>query len=353
MGFSDSDRPDMRYRTVAVLKYPDYTVEHQAFDSWPGVKGAANLYLPKSELPVPWILLCCGHGGNGKLNPGYQAMARHLAANGIAVLVPDNIGQGERVPMGHRYAAAPFHVGLSLQSLILQEFCAHIKAACSNPRFNREKLGAIGNSGGGTATCFLAAFADELSVMVSSGYPSTFEFVARKEKVHCCCNVLPGLVGKLEMWQLYGCFSPRPLLLFQGRGDSLFSADLFKSTARRVAAVYHEMRYPTNFESTLTAGEHSWDAERITLTGDFLCRHFGLRKPADQPAMNSNLISRVNIAEWRDEFLDVPRLCKLLTGQTPVSNSIYELFPHPDGVTDQNAVAFYIQTKLFTGQQSS
>ncbi len=349
LGFTDDLIPAMKYRQTGVSGGDGYKVEHLIFSSWANVAGAANLYLPesqKNEKPLPWVLLCCGHGGGCKLNPVYQAMAQHLARNGIAVLVPDNIGQSERIAMGHRNEPAPFVAGLCLQTLILYEDCAHIKAALKDSRFEPGKLGAIGNSGGGLATCFLSILADELSVIVSSGYPSTFEFIARKEKAHCCCNILPGIIGRLEMYQIYGCFAPKPLFLFQGNEDHYFPQDLFRSTARRVGAAYRNA--PENLVTEVVPGGHSWDEHRIKISAEFLCLRLDLPTPASAVKMNDNLIDKRNIDQWRDKYLSTKELVRFLTGIDCKIESIYEIFPSAQDIDDDTSRAFYAQTKLFT-----
>jgi len=144
-------------------------------------------------------------------------MARQITRHGVLVLVPDNIGQGEREPMGTAIVSKPFACGLSVQGLIVMETLAWVKWASQHPDVDPQHLAAIGNSGGGTLTVFLAALCPELAVLSSSGYPSTFEFVARKEKRHCYCNILPGILNELEMWQLLGCFAPKPQFPVHGR----------------------------------------------------------------------------------------------------------------------------------------
>ena len=126
---------------------------------------------------------------------------------------------------------------------------------------------------------FLAGLCPELAVLSSSGYPSTFDFVARKEKKHCHCNILPGVVGQLEMWHLLGSFAPRPLFIFQGDGDSLFPPDLFYHTARKVRHVYRTLDAEKAFQDRVLPGEHSWDAPRHRAVGDFLAQALKLKHP--------------------------------------------------------------------------
>jgi hypothetical protein len=151
---------------------------------------------------------------------------------------------------------------------------------------------AIGNSGGGTLTLMLSALCSEqLAGVSSSGYPSTFEFIARKEKRHCHCNIIPHIVGELEMWQVLGCFAPKPMFLFQGKGDPLFPPDLFYHTARKVRSVYEHGDAAEQLTIQVFEGEHSWDAARRRALTMFVCRVIGVvydenlvTEPSAQPS---------------------------------------------------------------------
>ena len=84
-----------------------------------------------------------------------------------------------------------------MQGLIVSETLGWLQWLAARKDIDATRLAAVGNSGGGTLTVFLAVLAPELAALSSSGYPSTFEFIARKEKRHCDCNILPGIVGEL------------------------------------------------------------------------------------------------------------------------------------------------------------
>ncbi|TNJ67843.1 hypothetical protein FE784_03605 [Paenibacillus hemerocallicola] len=162
------------------------------------------------------------------------------------------------------------------------ETLAWIEWALQDSRFDESRLGAIGNSGGGTLTCFLAAISDKLAVLSSSGYPSTFEYVARcKERGHCSCNIIPDIVGELEMWQLYGAFAPKPLFLFQGDLDRIFPQDLFYTVMRKVKYAYAEVGAEQWFQYAAYPGTHSWDSYRRMKLSEFMAEHLGLL-PAEE-----------------------------------------------------------------------
>ena len=80
--------------TVTGILYTDgFRMEKLVFQSMPGRYVTANLYLPEKGEKFPVTVSLCGHGLYGK-KPG--ATPALLARNGIATLVVDPIGQGER-----------------------------------------------------------------------------------------------------------------------------------------------------------------------------------------------------------------------------------------------------------------
>ncbi|MHC4216184.1 MAG: alpha/beta hydrolase family protein, partial [Planctomycetota bacterium] len=250
-GIKDEWMPEIKTETVKTTDHDGFAIHHLVSESWEGVTGAAFLYVP--DIPetekLPLTVLCCGHGSNGKLTPGYQEMARHLVHRGTMVLALDNIGQGEREPMGHREVVAPFVCGTSLQGMITMETLAWIEWAKKQEQADASRMAAIGNSGGGHLTITLAALSPDLAAIASSGRPSTSEFTARKERKLCHCSLIPGVIGKIECWHMLGCFAPRPLYIFQGKSDPLFPFDLFHNVARKVRTVYSNVHAEQNFKA--------------------------------------------------------------------------------------------------------
>ena len=188
-----------------------YDVIQLRYTTWENFYGAATLYMPHGEKKVPLVFVFCGHGDRGRLTRGYVSMANRLVKMGMAVMVPDNIGQGDRTAQGHNAVIAPFYCGLTLQGMILMESVALIRHMISHPRVDKTRVGACGNLGGGTLCLFLAALAPELSALCPSGYPSEFSYILAKERRHCACNLLPGCANGPEMWEILSVFAPKPL----------------------------------------------------------------------------------------------------------------------------------------------
>jgi len=335
LGIRDEWAPTIRTETVRVSEHDGFRLEHLRFVSWPGVRGAAHLYVPTAarQKPSAFVLLCCGHGGNAKLCPLYQAMGRHIARRGAMVLAPDNIGQGERTPMGHRDVVAPFACGTSVQGLIVAETMAWLPWAAADPRVDASRMAAVGNSGGGHLTTFLAALCPELAALSSSGRPCTWDFVARKEKDLCHCSIVPGIVGELEMWHALGCFAPRPLYIFQGATDPLFPPDLFRNVSRKLGTVYRQHGAQERLRAEIVPGEHCWDANRRTLLGDFLSEVLDL--PSPEPAADNDEDDLLDAAEgcfdaWPEDAIDIDELARRLTGvDAPSDLKLWDVF-EPD-----------------------
>jgi dienelactone hydrolase len=334
LGIRADGIPDIAADTAREAKFDGFRVEWLRATSWRGTAASALLYIPEGEhRRRPLVVLCCGHGQGGKLFPGYQRMARHLARRGAMVLCPDNIGQGEREPMGHRRCVVPFACGLSVQGLIVMETLGWIAWAGRQPRVAPERLAAIGNSGGGTLTVFLAALCPQLAALSSSGYPSTFDFVARKEKTHCHCNLLPGVVGQLEMWHLLGSFAPRPLFIFQGSEDHLFPEDLFHHTSRKVQHVYRLLGAEKAFRSRVFPGGHSWDMPRYRPMGDFLAGPLDLGRPPAAENFDEPVLADTDRCweTWPADAIDTDGLARQLTGRRVDDRpSLADVFPPSD-----------------------
>lgn len=366
LGIQQDWLPRISAQVVGTSVHQGFSIEYMQGQSWPNAKLAAHLYLPEKSSgndALPLVLLCCGHGPGCKLSPGYQAMARHLARCGAAVLVPDNVGQGERTPMGHRDPIAPFFCGTTIQGLIVMEHLAWLSWVRQNSRFDTDRLAAVGNSGGGHATCFLATLDHGLAAVSSSGRPGTFEYTARKERALCGCAILPGIVGELEMWQLYGCFAPMSMFLFQGKEDSIFPWDLFNHTARKVRAVYHALGAEQRLRTETPPGSHSWDAARRTLLGDFICASLSLGNPAEMiDSQSDDLLNEENgncYDLWPAEAIDTDQLAQQITGvKAPDGLTLEDVFPlrvdlpkQPDTIlhndTPQNARRIMAQFEAF------
>lgn len=278
IGFKEEYVPQITdFEVVSEVAYDGYTVKEVKYKSYENTYVSATFTLPNGNKKVPLVFAFCGHNKNGRHSDAILLLHHRLAKMGVAVITPDNIGQGDREFMGHRKAVEPFYCGLTIQGLIVMESIGLIRFMQNHPRIDGSKMASCGNSGGGTLNLFLSALAKELSAVASTGYPSEFGYILSKERRHCTCNLLPGSALGPEMWEIYGLCAPKPLLLSQGLWDDLIPVDLFYRNARKVNMIYSLFGAEQNLKSTVTKSKHPWNEEDRTILAEFFASVFGIK----------------------------------------------------------------------------
>ncbi|MDD2560176.1 MAG: acetylxylan esterase, partial [Bacteroidales bacterium] len=214
-----------------------FRLEKIIYQSSPNRRVTANLYLPDQNGKHPVVLMLCGHGAQGKQMQFYQFQASLYAANGIATMVVDPPGQGERFqlidPEGNNPARGGSgtneHTLLLMNSLIVGESMVKdelwdnlraIDYLHSRSDIDTSKIGCFGFSGGGTQAEYLLAFDARIKVGGIGGY-----FTQRRRSMEVIapqdgCQHLPGEgLKKLEQVDFVSAFAPKPLLIINGAYD--------------------------------------------------------------------------------------------------------------------------------------
>ncbi len=311
--------------------FEGYKVITYRYRTFPKVFGAATLYLPDKEEKVPLVFVLCGHGELGRHD--YATMGHRLASLGMAAMIADNLGQGDRNFQSAEYknsdhwtATAPFYCGLTLQGLIVMEMIALVRFMEKDERFDPKRIAACGNSGGGTLGMFLQAFVPTLSALSSSGYPSDFAEILQKERKHCSCNLLRGAAFGPDMWEIYSLFAPKPLLLEGGRFDHLVPQDHFLRNYRKVKNTYIQLSAEENIEKELTPTRHSWEMEDINRISRFLSeRLLGITPKDGEEMIEEDDPFTVPMPE---EMIGTDRLAENLTGKKmPDGTQLWDVFP--------------------------
>ncbi len=210
-----------------------YRLEKLSYESRPGLRVPANLYIPTTgHAPFPGVLFQMGHSLNGKAYESYQKCCQGLARLGYVVLAFDPMGQGERTYY-HVGDADEEHSRPGRQMLLVGETATRLQlwdavrsldVLASHPLVDSQRLASMGQSGGATLTMLLAAVDDRLScAVVSSGNTENF----------ACAGFNPpgstddaeqdfiasGPVG-FDRWDLLYPIAPKPLLVIVSERDS-------------------------------------------------------------------------------------------------------------------------------------
>lgn len=228
------ERGALNARVVGKVKGSGYTIEKILFESFPGRYVTAHLYLPDNGAEKhPASLELCGHGLWGK---GLSSRsARLMAVNGIAVLVVDPIGQGERLQLidaegkpltrGATTEHTLLNAGLNLigTSLAAQEFWDNSRALdylMTRSDIDGDKIGVYGSSGGGTQTAYFLGLDKRVKVAAICSFFSTRERTIEMQGPSDGCQHIP-YEGRerLEVPDFALMMASRPLLILSGRYD--------------------------------------------------------------------------------------------------------------------------------------
>ncbi|MBC8325082.1 MAG: prolyl oligopeptidase family serine peptidase [Verrucomicrobia subdivision 3 bacterium] len=170
------ERTPLNAYVTGVLREEGFTIEKVLFESRPGFHVTANVYRPAGKGPFPAVLHPCGHSANGKAYKEYQKANRLLVQHGFVVLCYDPIGQGERrqlldaegraprKPTSEHavLGPAPILLGGGLGRWMVWDGVRALDYLADRPDVNAQRLGCMGNSGGGNLTSFLMAYDDRI-----------------------------------------------------------------------------------------------------------------------------------------------------------------------------------------------
>src|SRR5579872_447 len=268
-------RTPLNIRTTGAFEREGYRVEKLIYESRPNFHIPTNLYIPKSHRPpFPGVLFQMGHTPNGKAGATYQRCCQGLAQLGYLVLGFDPMGQGERIyypdASGTRTRLTSpddEHSQAGRQMLLIGDSATRMQTwdairsldvLASHPLVDPKRIGATGQSGGGTTTMFLAATDDRIAAaVVCSG---------NTENVACADFIAPGSTDDAEQdfpgsgplgfdrWDLLYPLAPKPLLV------SVSDRDFFGTySPRYISSGWEEFQKLRNVYDALgRAGNIAW-----------------------------------------------------------------------------------------------
>jgi len=129
------------------------------------------------------------------------------------------------------------------------------------PEVDMERVGCMGNSGGGTTTFHSACLDARIKVAVVSCYFCTFAHSLMRI-YHCADNYIPGILKVAEMPELAGLIAPRKLLIVAGREDSIFPYEGVAQGAETARDIFRAAGCPDNVELVVGEQGHRFYAEQ-------------------------------------------------------------------------------------------
>ena len=122
-----------------------------------------------------------------------------------------------------------------------------------------DRIGCMGNSGGGTITYFAAALDERIRIAMPSCYVCTFrDSIGTID--HCEDNYVPGILRYFEMGDLACMIAPRPLVVVAGWDDDIFPIEGVEETFERISQIYGAAGAPDRCRMVVGEGGHRFYA---------------------------------------------------------------------------------------------
>ncbi len=280
-------RSPLQARTIDVRSFPAYTRERFVFESRPGVSVPGYLLMPLgAPKPCPTVVCVPGHGrgvddivgidehGRDRTDkPGYQHdFAIQAVEHGLAAVAIEPMAFGHRRDditkrKGVLETACQPAAGSALllgQTMIgwrVWDVMRTIDWIETRPELDKERIGCMGISGGGTCTQFSAALDQRIKCAYVSGYLNTFR-ASIMSVSHCIDNYVPGILDWAENYDVAGLIAPRFLFSEGGNKDPIFPVQATIESFRRVKKVYEVYGVPERAQQEIFEGEHEFHGKR-------------------------------------------------------------------------------------------
>ncbi len=268
------------------------------YESQPGVRVSALLYLPLTPPPYPGVLVPCGHSGNGKAAETYQRASILIARNGMAALCYDPMGQGERYAYfkenGSTLIGTTQHhtvegvgsilTGTNMAMYFIWDGMRGIDYLVSRAEIDPERIGCTGNSGGGTLTSYIMA----LDARVKCAAPSCFltsierllDTIGPQDAEQ---NIFGQVAFGLDHAEYIILRAPKPTLLCAARQD-FFDIDGTWDTFRQAKRIYTRMGFSERVDLIDVDDKHGFSQPRREAAVRWLRRWLlGIDEPITEP----------------------------------------------------------------------
>jgi len=254
-------RVPLGVRTVWRKRHELGSIEKIAFSAEPGADVLAYVCLPKGAKPPYRFFICLQGHSTGMHNSiamtinderrrievaGDRDFALGCMRRGLAALCIEQRSFGERKEKLQKQVASHGCHDATMQAIMLGrtliaervfDVDRGIDYLESRGDVDMERLGVMGNSGGGTISLFSAALLPRVRIAMPSCYFCTFRD-SIMSIYHCADNYVPGLLRYAEMADVMGLFAPRPVVIVAGRSDPIFPIKAVRKAFAHLKKIY-------------------------------------------------------------------------------------------------------------------
>lgn len=287
-----------------------YSIQKIIYESFPGHHVTANLYLPTLKGKHPAAVLFCGHENTSKATESYQKTAILFVQNGFVVLVIDPISQSERHQLTNAEGKqltrgsttehtlmneGSLLVGSNTPTDILWDNKRGVDYLLSRPEVDLDKIGCLGNSGGGMQTLYYMAFDERIKVAAPCSFFSIRYRSFEINNPDDGCQQMPNEgKNRLDLVDYMTIFAPKPAIVLAGRHDFIYFQGT-KDGAAQMQQVYDKFGASDNFRFFVADDGHGISKpKREAVVEFFLKKMCGISKkimePESQPVQTESAL---------------------------------------------------------------
>jgi len=283
LGGFPEEKCSLNAEIIGEVKMKGYVRQKVVFDTEPAVSVPAYVLIPEGNVEKKGKMraLLCLHGhGRGKddvcgivkdeverqkfIRPLNYDYAVQFVKRGYFVLAPDARCFGERGADGMTCTWA-FTSGLLMGKILVGmrvwDAMRAIDYLQSRPEVDRDRVGCVGLSWGGTHTIYTSALDDRVKVAVVSGYFGDFRDVLI-ERGCCPCQYVPNILKYADLPDIVSLIAPRPLLIENGKWDPLYTLEVVQREYSKVEKVYQLLGVPQKVDIDLFDGAHMFSGKK-------------------------------------------------------------------------------------------
>lgn len=279
--------PAKKTRPIPIIEYEDTT--NSEFDeirfvieSEPGFFVPAHMLIPKKRKDkLPMVICLQGHSPGmhvsiareaypGK-NPieveGDRDFCIQAVARGYIAVALEQRGFGELNFTGkgnacHELSCQAALMGRTLMGERIRDIIALIDAVEAGFDFvDMNRIGIMGNSGGGTSSYFAACVDERIKVSMPSSSFCTF-VAAWGSIYHCSCAYVPNILNYMEMPDMAIMIAPRHLVVVNGIYDPIQPFDAAEEAYEKVKKIYKASGSPDNCAMVIGDEGHRFYADK-------------------------------------------------------------------------------------------
>lgn len=304
----------LRAQITGTVQREGYTVEKVLLESEPQFYVTAGLFLPDpANFPPPWpaVVVVCGHSTEGKQQDGYQRGTALAALHGLAAMIVDPIGQGERMQVLKEDGSPAISgtttehtllgtgailVGWNTARWMIHDTMAAIDYLQSREDILADRIGCMGNSGGGTQTSYLMALDERITAAAPACYITSFkrllETIGPQDAEQ---NIFGQIALGMDHADYIMMRAPKPTLIAAATKD-FFDISGTWGAYRDATRLFHRFGAGRNIELVEVDATHGWHPLLRKASVEFMVQHLAGRiVDATEPEIQTLTVAEMNV----------------------------------------------------------